>query len=97
MTDDSKHPSSSVAVDRYFLDESGHSGDLASAKAPDFAGQPFFALACVGAADAALLAAELDRLRVHYACGEGELKSTKLGKKLTPIAGELITFLGRHR
>jgi len=97
MTDDGKYPSSSVAVDRYFLDESGHGGDLASAKALDFAGQPFFALACVGAADATLLAAELDRLRVLYACGEGELKSTKLGKKLTPITGELITFLGRHR
>lgn len=97
MTDDDIHPSSSVAVDRYFLDESGHGGDLASAKALDFAGQPFFALACVGAGDAAVLAAELDRLREHYACGEGELKSSKLGKKLTPIAGELITFLDRHR
>jgi hypothetical protein len=90
-------PSSSILVDRYFLDESGHGGDLASAKALDFAGQPFFALACVGVGDAALLAAELDRLRVDYACGAGELKSTRLGKKLTPIAGELITFLGRHR
>jgi hypothetical protein len=47
MTNDSIHPWSSVAVDRYFLDESGHGGDLASAKALDFAGQPFFALACV--------------------------------------------------
>lgn len=97
MTDGGIHPSSSVAVDRYFLDESGHGGDLASAKALDFAGQPFFALACVGTADAALLVAELDRLRAQYACGEGELKSTKLGKKLTPIAGELITFLDRHQ
>lgn len=90
-------PSSSILVDRYFLDESGHGGDLASAKALDFAGQPFFALACVGVGDAALLAAELDRLRVHYTCGEGELKSTKLGKKLTPIAGELVTFLDQYR
>ena len=73
MTNDSIHTSSSAAVNRYFFDESGHGGDLASAKALDFAGQPFFALACVGAADAALLTAELDRLRVKYACGEGEL------------------------
>lgn len=29
----------------YFIDESGHSGDLASAKALDFANQPVFALA----------------------------------------------------
>lgn len=97
MIEDGIHSSSSIPVDRYFLDESGHGGDLASAKALDFAGQPFFALACVGVGDASLLAAELDRLRVHYACGEGELKSTKLGKKLTPIAAELITFLGRHQ
>jgi len=97
MIGDGMPPSLSVPVDRYFLDESGHGGDLASAKALDFAGQPFFALACVGAGDAALLAAELDRLRVHYACGEGELKSTKLGKKLTPIASELITFLDQRR
>ena len=97
MIDGGIHPASSIPVDRYFLDESGHGGDLASAKELAFAGQPFFALACVGAGDSALLAAELDRLRVHYACGESELKSTKLGKKLTPIAGELISFLGRHR
>lgn len=32
----------------YFLDESGHGGDLASARDLDFAGQPVFALACVG-------------------------------------------------
>ncbi len=90
-------PSLCVSVDRYFLDESGHGGDLASAKKLDFAGQPFFALACVGAADAGLLAAELDRLRVSYACGESELKSAKLGKKLAPISRELITFLVQQR
>lgn len=97
MIDHRIRPSLSVPVDRYFLDESGHGGDLASAKKLDFAGQPFFALACVGAADAAPLAAELDRLRVSYACGEGELKSAKLGKKLAPISRELITFLVRQR
>jgi len=97
MTDRGIRPSPSVPVDRYFLDESGHGGDLASAKNLDFAGQPFFALVCVGAADAALLAAELDRLRVFYACGAGELKSAKLGKKLAPISQELITFLVRQR
>jgi hypothetical protein len=97
MTDSGILPSPSVPVDRYFLDESGHGGDLASAKNLDFAGQPFFALACVGAADAGLLAVELDRLRVSHACGEGELKSTKLGKKLAPIAQELIAFLVRQQ
>lgn len=97
MTDSGILPSPSVPVDRYFLDESGHGGDLASAKNLDFAGQPFFALACVGAAEVGLLAVELDRLRVSHACGEGELKSTKLGKKLAPIAQELIAFLVRQQ
>ncbi|WLB84524.1 DUF3800 domain-containing protein [Bradyrhizobium elkanii] len=97
MTDRGILPSPSVPVDRYFLDESGHGGDLASAKKLDFAGQPFFALACVGAADAGLLAVELDRLRVSHACGEGELKSAKLGKKLAPISQELIAFLVQQR
>ncbi len=90
-------PSFSVPVNRYFLDESGHGGDLASAKSLDFAGQPFFALACVGAADTTLLAAELDRLRASYACGAGELKSSKLRKKLAPIARDLIAFLAQQR
>lgn len=79
-----------VLVDHYVLDESGHGGDLASAKDLDFAGQPFFALACVGVADAALLTVELDRLRAHYACGEGELKSSKLGKKLHVWAYDFV-------
>lgn len=38
MIDDGIPPSSSILVDRYFLDESGYGGDLASAKALDFAG-----------------------------------------------------------
>lgn len=97
MIDNSIGPLSCVLVDRYFLDESGHGGDLASVKRLDFAGQPYFALACVGVADAALVIAELGRLRVHYACGEGELKSSKLGKKLALIARELIAFLVRQR
>jgi hypothetical protein len=31
----------------YYIDESGHTGDLASARALDFANQPVFALACI--------------------------------------------------
>lgn len=60
----------------YFIDESGHSGDLASAKGLDFANQPVFALACIGVTDEAELAAELDRLRAVHRCGAGELKSS---------------------
>ncbi len=60
----------------YFIDESGHSGDLASAKSLDFADQQVFALACIGVIDEAGLAAELDRLRAVHRCGPDELKSS---------------------
>lgn len=59
----------------YFIDESGHSGDLASAKALDFANQPVFALACIGVDDSQALAVEMERLRLIHRCGGGELKS----------------------
>lgn len=97
MIDHHAGPIPCVHADRYFLDESGHGGDLASAKTLDFAGQPFFALACVGAADDAALITELDRLRTHYACGDGELKSSKLGKKLGPVSHDLVAFLIERR
>ena len=80
-------------VDRYFLDESGHSGDLASTKELDFSGQPVFALACIGVGNETELVAELDRLRTHYRCGTGELKSSALGRKLPGFASDLVTFL----
>lgn len=97
MIDHHTGPIPCVHADRYFLDESGHGGDLASAKKLDFAGQPFFALACVGATDDAALTTELGRLRTHYACGDGELKSSKLGKKLGSISHDLIAFLIERR
>ncbi|KTT69935.1 DUF3800 domain-containing protein [Sphingomonas endophytica] len=97
MIDRRAGPVPCVHADRYFLDESGHGGDLASAKTLDFAGQPFFALACVGAADDTALTTELDRLRTQYACGDGELKSSKLGKKLGPVSHDLVAFLAERR
>lgn len=77
----------------YFLDESGHGGDLASARGIDFAGQPVFALACVGVPDPAALANELDRLRQIHRCGAGELKSTMA--RLPAFAIDLADYLGR--
>ncbi|OAN53516.1 hypothetical protein A7Q26_05730 [Sphingobium sp. TCM1] len=72
----------------YFIDESGHGGDLASAKALDFANQPVFALACIGVADEQGLADELERLRVAHRCGSGELKSdmARLAHFVTDLA-----------
>jgi hypothetical protein len=43
---------------RYFLDESGHGGDLSSAAMLDFAGQTVFALPFVGVDDEAGLREE---------------------------------------
>lgn len=83
-------------MNRYFLDESGHGGDLASSSTLDFGGQPVFALACVGVQDEGALVAELDRLRESYSCGAGELKSSALGNRLPALGGELVDWLIRH-
>ena len=80
----------------YFLDESGHGGDLASTNLLDFSGQPVFALGCVGIDDEAALAAELERLRAKHQCGAGELKSSSLGAKLPAFACDLMEWLVVH-
>jgi len=79
----------------YFIDESGHGGDLASAKSLAFANQPVFALACVGSDDRPSLAAELERLRKIHKCGPGELKSGMA--RLSPFVSDLLNFLSDHR
>lgn len=75
----------------YFIDESGHSGDLASARALDFANQPVFALACIGVADARGLTEEMERLRAIHRCGPGELKSDMA--RLAPFVIDLAAYL----
>lgn len=80
-------------MDRYFIDESGHGGDLASSTSLDFSGQPIFALACVGVRDVGSLGDELDRLRSSHRCGPGELKSSAVGAKLPAIAFDLTRWL----
>lgn len=90
-------PIFSHTVSTYFLDESGHSGDLATSDGLDFAGQPYFSLACVGVGNPEILASELDQVRRSYRCGDDELKSNKLNKKLAPIARHLIDFLSEQR
>ncbi|WP_066768239.1 DUF3800 domain-containing protein [Sphingobium sp. CCH11-B1] len=76
----------------YFIDESGHSGDLASAKALDFANQPVFALACIGVVDEQGLADEMERLRILHRCGPGELKSDMA--RLPQFVTDLVAYLG---
>lgn len=80
-------------MNRYFLDESGHGGDLATSTSLKFSGQPVFALACVGAVDEKALAAELDRLRSKFRCSAGELKSSALGAKLPDFSCALTEWL----
>lgn len=83
------------SIRSYFIDESGHGGDLASAKSLAFANQPVFALACIGAKDPPSLAAELERLRKVHKCGPGELKSGMA--RLSPFVSDLLNFLSDHR
>lgn len=83
-------------MDRYFIDESGHSGDLAAATDLDFAGQPAFSLACIGIKDITALEAELDRLRAKHGCGTGEIKSSALGSRLPSFAADLVAWLLAH-
>ena len=83
-------------IQRYFLDESGHGGDLASSAGLDFSGQPIFALACVGVGDASGLVAQLEDLRAKYRCGTGELKSSALGSRLPRFASDLTRWLVAH-
>lgn len=75
----------------YFIDESGHSGDLVSVKALDFANQPVFALACIGVADESALAEEMERLRMFHRCGPGELKSDMA--RLPHFVTDLVAYL----
>lgn len=80
----------------YYLDESGHDGDLISAPDLAFAGQPMFALASIGVNDPDSLATELEVLRDRHRCGKGELKAKDLGAKLGPIARDLTRWLVAH-
>jgi hypothetical protein len=86
--------SGEVTIRRFFLDESGHTGDVADAGAAlDFAAQPIFVLACLGVGDEMALAAELDRLRLHHRVQSAELKAKTLGKRLAPFAQDLARFV----
>ena len=72
-------------ITNYFMDESGHSGDLAKAeRGLDFLEQPyFFVLGAVGIPDDLDIAAELARLRSEHHIPPGELKSKSLNYGFT--------------
>lgn len=82
-----------LPVSRYYLDESGNSGDLARSGAQlDFAGQEMFALACVGVDDEDALGCELTRLAERYRVRSTEISSMALRKK-PDFVSDLITYL----
>lgn len=63
---------------RFYIDESGHTGDVVNSGTDlDFAGQPYFVLACVGIADEDKLEQEVLALRKRHEIGDGELKSSE--------------------
>lgn len=79
---------------KYYIDESGHSGDLASStgKNYDFEGQPYFTLAAVGITDLSVLDKSISALRLKHKIPEGELKSKGLQSKPKFVA-ETIELL----
>jgi len=81
-------------VQRFYLDESGHGGDVIGKG--DFKEQPIFALACVGVGDDALLRAALEQIRGEFGIAPGELKSKDLKGRLAPVAQALARFLGEQ-
>lgn len=60
----------------YFIDECGHSGDLARNSAtPDFGDQPVFTLAAVGIADEGALQKQIEALKAKHNVRLSELNS----------------------
>lgn len=76
---------------KYYIDESGHSGDLATSTGADFdfEGQPYFTLAAVGVVDLPKLESAVGLLRSRHRIPAGELKSKSLQAKPAFVAGLL--------
>ncbi|WP_034158712.1 DUF3800 domain-containing protein [Sphingomonas sp. ERG5] len=78
---------------RFYLDESGSTGDVAKVGAHlDFGDQPIFVLAAIGVRDGVALAAELRRLADLHGVVGAELRSTNLVKK-PEVAGGIADYL----
>lgn len=66
----------------YFIDESGNTGDVASANsALDFAGQPLFSLACIGVNNIDELENDIYEIKRSYNVQSSELKAGGIYKK----------------
>jgi hypothetical protein len=82
---------------KYFLDESGNSGDLVKLP-PDlkFANQPFFSLSCVGVEDCENLNEYINKLRKKHKVQGNELKSTKLYKSKPKFILDLFKYVSEQ-
>jgi len=77
----------------FYLDESGHSGDLVNCgNSFDFKDQPYFVLAAVGLSNEVTLATHVAELRTLHKIPEGELKSKSLISKPKFVA-DVIDYL----
>ena len=78
---------------RYYLDESGSSGDLALPGAAfNFGQQEIFTLACLGVDDLASLGAEIDRIASRNRVNKQDFKSSDVANKPT-VTGELVDYI----
>ncbi|MDE2184868.1 MAG: DUF3800 domain-containing protein [Alphaproteobacteria bacterium] len=83
-------------IKHYYLDESGHTGDLANAREQlAFGRQPVFALGCVGVDDVAVLDREIDRLKALHDIRSPELKASAVEKKPRFIS-DLVEYLASN-
>lgn len=81
---------------KYFVDESGHGGDVVKAlRSSNYAGQPVFALACVTFVDELGLQSKVERIKASFNVTDGELKSGDI-KKRPRMALELFEALCVH-
>jgi hypothetical protein len=80
-------------ITKFYLDESGNTGDLCKVGAPPhFGGQRMFSLACIGVDDLDALGAEIERLKALHRLQGAELKSTRT-KARPKFVSDLARFL----
>jgi Protein of unknown function (DUF3800) len=81
----------------YFIDECGHTGDLAKGSTiPDFGSQPIFTLAAIGIADSSSLELEIDRLKTKHGIKLSELKSSGMRDRPS-FTLDLVRFICDER
>lgn len=83
---------------KYYLDESGNSGDLIG-KTPNlnFGNQPIFTLACIGIDDSNKIESFISGLKSKYELDEGELKSSELYFETPELFLEIAKFISTER